>query len=108
MTLQTSLNSQMLLQVEKRYLVLHAEMLLQLAAAAAVVVAELALVGLDLGVLLQVQLKCLVVGAREGAFVAAEHQALEVAGEFGAVDLQWSHSLLCRGGEKRWTKEKIE
>ena len=54
-------------------------MLLELAPPTAVVVAELALVGLDLGVLLQVQLQRLVAGAREGAFVAPEHQALKVA-----------------------------
>lgn len=60
----------------------------------AVVVAELALVGLDLSVLLQVQLQGLVTGAREGAFVATEHEALQVARQLGAADLQRSHTLL--------------
>ena len=69
-------------------------MLLQLAPSTAVVVAELALVGLDLIVLLQVQLQGLVAGAREGAFVASEHQALKVARQLGAADLKWSHTLL--------------
>lgn len=87
---------------------LDAEVLLQLAAAAAVVVAELALVGLDLGVLLQVQLQRMVAGAGEGALVAAEHQALEVAGELGAADLQGSHALLCRrDGLRRGVENKI-
>lgn len=74
-------------------------MLLQLAPAAAVEVAELALVGLDLIVLLQVELQRVVAGAREGAFVAPEHQALEVAGQLGAADLQRSHAPF-------WWKEK--
>lgn len=87
---------------------LNAEVLLQLAAAAAVVVAELALEGLDLGVLLQVQLQRLVAGAREGALVAAEHQALEVAGEFGAVDLQRSHALLCRMDTRDGRRGEVE
>lgn len=60
-------------------LVLKAEMLLQLAPLTAVIIAELALVRLDLGVLLQVLLQGLVTGACEGAFVAAEHQTLKVA-----------------------------
>lgn len=87
---------------------LDAEVLLQLVAAAAVVVAELALVGLDLGVLLQVQLQRMVAGAGEGALVAAEHQALEVAGELGAADLQRSHALFCRrDGLRRGVEKKI-
>jgi len=69
-------------------------MLLELAPLAAVVETELALVGFDLGVLLQVQLQGLVAGAREGAFVAPEHEALQVARQLGATDLQWSHALL--------------
>lgn len=78
---------------------LEAQVVLQLTLAVAVVVAELALVGLDLIVLLQVQLQRVVVGAREGAFVAPEHQTLEVAGQFGAADLQRSHTLF-------WWKEQ--
>lgn len=60
-------------------LVLKAEMLLELTPLTAVIIAELALVRLDLSVLLQVQLQGLVAGACEGAFVATEHQALKVA-----------------------------
>lgn len=58
---------------------LKAKMLLQQAPSTAVIIAELALVGLDFSVLLQVQLQGLVTGACEGAFVATEHQALKVA-----------------------------
>lgn len=43
---------------------------------------------------LQVHLQGLVTGACEGAFVATEYQALKVARQFGAADLQWSHALL--------------
>lgn len=80
--------------------VLEAQVLLQLAPAAAVEVAELALVGLDLVVLLQVELQRVVAGAREGAFMAPEHQALEVVGQLGAADLQRSHALFW------WTEKK--
>lgn len=71
-------------------------MLLQLPPPTAVVIAELALVGFDLGVLLQVQLQRLVAGAGEGAFVASEHHSLKVARQLGAADLQRTHALLWR------------
>lgn len=51
--------------------------------------------------LLQVQLQGLVTGACEGAFVAAEHEALQVARQLGAADLQRSHALL-------WWRERRE
>lgn len=82
-------------------------MLLQLPPPCAVEIAELALVGFDLGVLLQVQLQRLVAGAGEGAFVASEHHALQVARQLGAADLQRTHALLWRtererAGRMRW------
>lgn len=77
-------------------LVLQAEMLLQLPPPCAVIIAELALVGFDLGVLLQVQLQRLVAGAGEGAFVASEHHSLKVTRQLGAADLQRTHALLWR------------
>lgn len=73
---------------------LEAEVLLQLAPAAAVVVAELTLVRLQLGVLELVLLQSRVAGAGEGALVAAEHQALQVARQLGAAHLQRRHALL--------------
>lgn len=76
-------------------------MLLQLPPPCAVVIAELALVGFDLGVLLQVQLQRLVAGAGEGAFVASEHHALQVARQLGAADLQRTHALLWRRERER-------
>lgn len=76
-------------------------MLLQLPPPTTVVIAELALVGFDLGVLLQVLLQRLVAGAREGAFVASEHHSLKVARQLGAADLQRTHTLLWGRRERR-------
>lgn len=99
-------------------LVLKAQMLLQLAPPTAVIITELALVGFDLSVLLQVQLQRLVAGACEGAFVASEHQALKVARQLGAADLQRTHALLWRrkrregggllGWEGKWRQSRGE
>lgn len=77
-------------------LVLEAEMLLQLAPPTAIIITELALVGFDLSVLLQVQLQGLVTGACECAFVAPEHEALKVSRQLGAADLERTHALLWR------------
>lgn len=85
-------------------LVLVPQVVLQSLLVLAVVVAELALVGLYLIMLVDVQLEALVAGAGEGAFVAAEHNALQVAGELGAGDLQRYNAFFWRVAERQEEK----
>lgn len=68
-------------------LVLVPQVVLQGLLVLAVIVAELALVGLDLVMLVDVELQALVARAGEGALVAAEHHPLQVAGQLGARHL---------------------
>ena len=89
------------------YLVLVSEVFLQLVTLPAVVVTQLALVGFHLVMLGDVQLQALVAGAGEGALVAAEHHARQVARQLGAGHLQGYHTLLC-GGEGEGGERKKE
>lgn len=80
----------------KTDLMLVPQVVLQLLPVLGVVVAELALVRLQLIVFVDVLLQTLVTRACERALVAAEHQTLQVTRQFRARDLQGHHSLLCR------------
>lgn len=62
----------------------------------AVVVAQLTLIGLEFLVFLHVLLEVLLAGTREGAFMTAEHDALQMTRQLGARHLQRHHALLCR------------
>lgn len=86
-------------EVLGKYLMLVPKVAVELLRVLGLVVAELALVGLQFVVLLYVLLQALVAGAREGALIAAENHSLQVPGQLGTAHFNGDNPLFC--GNKR-------